>query len=504
MTTKKTATVDPRDPLVQKIQKANEIISATASKGLLPYLNQIRIDSRPEPKYFRDAADSWQWLLAKMLAPAVEFSVGMNPGYTGPRNFAFILPKGSDKTTLIGRCCNWMLAYSRRPSLVGVGASGDRDQAALLLEAMRKEALLNPWLDERLYFSNYVVKGNRTNAKLEVISADAKTSHGKRPDWVVIDEVTWWKDDKNSEELFTSLNGAREKNPNCIIILISNAGLMYSWQWNHIQKAKKSPLWRVYESPPGVHLASWMSESAIAALRDELPPMSAARMLDNFWIDPAESSGFITRREVTECAELGRQMGLTVKYAGDPKKVYLASIDYGAVKDRCVMCVIHQDGDLFVVDRMDVFQGSKAQRVPIASVQSWLNEIRGNFNLAGVVVDPYQMEQFIQENERFLPVVRFEPRGGKSNYHLYQALRSSLVNKKVTWYDGCGTVLVKGKPHTIVDEISELIVRQAGFGYRIDHLSGRHDDRSVCLGMALVEALKKPLKRDVFFGDNWF
>jgi len=177
------------------------------------------------------------------------------------------------------------------------------------------------------------------------------------------------------------------------------------------------------------------------------------------------------------------------------------SIDYGPVRDRTVLAVMHRDPQTLIthLDRMDVLQGSKGKRVPIEHIEQWIDHQRRCFNVAALVVDPYQLESTIQKYERLLPVERFEARGGKSNYEMAQALRHAVIHKQVSWPASAGVITDKnGTPHTLSDELAELIVRQFAYGYRIDHLPGLHDDRVVTLGMGLLCLIRRSPRRDLW------
>jgi hypothetical protein len=88
----------------------------------------------------------------------------------------------------------------------------------------------------------------------------------------------------------------------------------------------------------------------------------------------------------------------------------------------------------------------------------------------------------------------FEARGGKANYALASNLRALLVNTQLAWYPGCGQLQVKGQPHTLTHELKELVLKQMAYGYRVDHTSGKHDDRCVALGMAALHAVQAKKK----------
>jgi len=469
------------------------------------------IDSRPDAKKYVELAEPWQWMLMDMVTPAIESVSGIPAArnYKGPRNFWLTLPRGHDKTSSIGRLMSWLLAFSPR-TISAVCAAADRDQASILAEFMQKEAQLNPWLYKRLSFQNYVVKSTwralHTNT-LKVLAADAFGTFGLTNEVVVCDELTHW----GSRDLWDVLQSGRNKRPDSIFIVITNAGIIGSWQWEALQAVKQlektTGSWKTYEAPGP--LASWQSGKNLEEQKAILPPMLARRVLLNEWIDPSEDCGFVTRLQAQKCENIGRELALKKNDKGSEGVRYYAGIDYGPVKDRTVCTVIHQREDgLIVVDKMDVWQGSRQSRVKIEAVEEWIEDVRKSFPNTLFVIDPYQMEGTIQKYEGLCRIERFEARGGKSNYEMAQALRQTIINEKIAWYSGAGdlTSMVNGnlKIHTLVDEFAELITKVVGFGYRMDHLPSGHDDRCVSLGMAVHRLLNTKVLRKLEIHEAYF
>jgi len=507
-----------RADLISKIEKRHKVVDQIASTGLLPYLNQLVIDVDPQPRLFRDVADPWQWSLRQKYCTAIENVCGIkwapdfvpvvgeiNKGkYLGPRNYWFTMPRGHSKTTMLAEDLNWVLAYSKRP-LVMYAAAADKDQAGLLLEAMQKEAQLNPWLAKRLNFRSYHVTGT-SGSKLTVVSSDAASSFGQRPDLVVLDELTHWA----KRDLWDVINSGLEKRRSSVLLVITNAGILGSWQHSIVKRAKTSPNWFVYEVPTFTHLASWMSKEAIAERRKDLLPQMARRVYDNAWLDPSESCGWVSRAEAQACEDLGAELNLRPRKFGKPEYQYFGAVDYGPSRDRTAMVLMHREpcdgpgGERIIIDRLDVLQGKKTKHVPIADVEAWLDEVRKDFNIALMTFDQYQLEGTIQRYSRLMPVEVFTYRGGKTNFELAQTLRNYVVDQRIVWPPGIGDVLFDGKIHTLVDEFTEVSIKEqaTGGGYRITNPPGTHDDRVVTIGMALLGLLKSNPKRDLWLPEN--
>lgn len=490
--------------LIERIERQHALAHHMSARSAFDYLQHVVIDTRPQSQPFRLVAEPWQWDIAKMVIPIIESVAGVRSDYSGPRCLWLTLPKGHDKTSFIGRMCNWLLAYSKLP-VTAYCAAADKEQAGGLKEAMQSEARLNPWLEKRLDFQTYEARGTTTNSRLKILAADAHTTHGIRSSLFICDEVTHWP----KRDLWDALYTGFTKVPGAGWIVITNAGILNSWQHEQMLSAKLSPHWHVFEAAG--RMASWMNEAIVEEQSRTLPRSVAARYFTNRWIDPSEDKGYVFRHEAQACEDLGVEMNLTVKEIGDPTKQYVAAVDYGPKKDRTCLCVVHRKGDVAVIDRMDVWQGSSDNHVSLERVEQWLRDVNKNFNLSVAVIDQYQMEAVLQSIRGVVPFEVFRPRGAAGNYQLAENLRSLVVNRKLAWPKGCGDVMVTDrrtghtKTHTLVDEFAEVSIKTTtGFGYRLINIGNTQDDRVVSLGMAVLQLMQTIPKRDVMVGEHWW
>lgn len=486
-----------------KIAEAYRLAESASLTGLIPYLQHLTIDCRPEPRPAREVYEPWQWGLASKAAPLFEHVAGINHSYAGPYNLWLGMPKGHSKTTFIAQCVNHTLAFSKR-SWRGYCFAEDRDQAGLLLEAMLGEARLNPWLKKRLTFKNWDITG-ANNAHMTIEPADAASSQGIRPDIVVADEVCNWSDEGVWKSIVSGIRKRSTATSGAAFIVLTNAGIKHTWQWKAREIARQSPRWFWYEAP--YRLASWMDEAAIRDDRALLPPGMAARLFDNRWMDPGEECGFVTRQEAEACALLGRQRGLVVQDEGRLGKHYFGALDFGSVKDYCVMGICHREVINNVteihLDRLDVLRGSRLNPVLVAAVRNWLDTYRKKFHFEQIVVDTHQLQEVYEDYSQLLPMIAWKARGGQENYNMAQVLRSLIVNKQILWPHGCGDIVLNNRPHTFVDELAELIIQPYanGTSYRVNHLPSKHDDRTVCTMMMVTAAVQSERMRHLYTGD---
>lgn len=449
------------------VKKIYALHGALSRHSLRYYLDHVVINSSPDPAAWGNVREPWQDSILYAKIPMFEALAGLNPGYVGPWSFCDILPRGHDKSSLEGRLATWLLLASRR-TIHGYFLAADRDQGALILQAMRDEARLNPWVDEQLAFSRGKVEGPA--GFFEVLPADAGGAFGLRGNVYICDEWTNWRKPV-SHEMWKAVLSGREKVQPTILGILSNAGFFGTWQekvWRDIQT---DPDFVVYEAPGP--LASWMDAARIARLRSKLgSPAEARRVFNNEWINAGEDHDYLTAAEARACIDPDLFYRLR---RPDRNAPCVASIDYAPKKDRTVCLVGHarEDGTA-IVDRMDVMQ-----TVPPSAVLDWVKDVAPRFEPDEWVIDPYQMLGVIEEMRNLrLPVHEYTSRGGAGNFEIAQVLRASVANRRVLWYPGCGLELE--------DELAKLVTKKRPYGFRIDHTSTGHDDQAVALGMFLV------------------
>jgi hypothetical protein len=458
-----------------KLQVAQALADAMATDGLDGFLRWWVIDSAP-PQRFADVCRPFQIDRMRKISGALEQVAGIRD-YTGPRAFWNIASRGYDKSGSIARMVAWAVSYSRFPMEIVV-AAGDQDQASILYDAAKRECELNPWIRGRIRFKTKKIEGIRSGSVVKILTADAPSSYGLRPDLIICDELTWWE----KRDLWDAIFTARQKRPKCVMVVISNAGMLRTWQHDLYMGAKGDPSWVVWETDPRTN-PTWMNREAIEQDAKLLPKSVAKRLYYNQWIDPSEEAGYLLRSEISACL----RQGMEAHKEQQEGCTYALSIDYGPRKDRTCLSVLHQDRDaLFYIDECKVIQGTYDNPVRIAEVENWIENKLEAFPQAGLIVDPYQLEGTIQRFGDRCSVTRYQARGPVGNYHMAELLRTSVLGQRLLWPPGIGA-----HPNRVEDDFAEelcnLIIKQLPSGkYRFDHESGMHDDRAVAVGMALL------------------
>ncbi len=446
-----------------------------AQEGLDGFLRWWTIDSVP-PDRFISKMRPFQLERMRRIAGPIEQVAGIR-AFDGPRACWNICARGYDKTGSISRTVLWLVAYSKNPVEIVV-AAGDQDQASILYDAAKRELELNPWAQPRVKFKTKRIEGTISGSVVKILTADAPSSYGLRPDLIVCDELTTWP----TRELWDALFTARNKRPKSSLVIISNAGVLRTWQHDLFLHTQADPTWSVWSTDPRAN-PTWMDQAQIDRDCRLLPRAVAKRLYANQWVDPSEEAGYLLRAEIEACL----RQGLEPHTSPQPMSNYAIGIDYGPRRDRTVLSLLHQDADGVVyVDECRVLQGSHERPVAIADVEAWLSEKLHTFPNAGVIVDPYQLEGTIQRFSDRYSVARYQARGPVGNYHMAELLRTAVLSQRLLWVPGTGQ-----HPGLADDdftsELSNLIIKQLPSGkYRFDHESGCHDDRACAVGMALL------------------
>lgn len=395
-------------------------------------------------------------------------------------------PRGHSKTSDTAVQIAWILIAARQ-AVTGLAAAADREQANLIHRAVQRLAETNEELCRDLKFIEHEVKNRVTGSRLEVISSDVQSSYGALPDFVVCDELCHW----SYPDLWHSLLSSAAKRPNCVLTVLTNAGIGRGWQWQVREHARSSSSWH-FSSLQGPQ-APWITEDWLAEQRALLPPPVFERLWMNSW---QHSDGeFITLAEAEKC----RDTALHYQAIGHPEALYVAAIDYAEKLDFTVGCVCHQEGDVIVVDRMDVVRPTPTRPTSVQWVEDWIHEIAQSFPRVRFVLDEHQLLHTIQRLGSRYELKRFDFGAGIGNHKLTMNLRQLLLHRQVRWYSGCGSVESPHGRDDLETELASLLLKETQQGrVRLDHHRDglHHDDRAFTLGVAALELCEqKPIDR---------
>lgn len=388
----------------------------------------------------------------------------------GPRWHFQTRGRGGSKTTDGGLVALGLLLSEAPPMSRSYAIAADQDQGALLLDVMRGLVSRTPGLADAVRVEARRVLVIETGASLEVLSADGPSTFGLLPWMVFADELSAWPTTPNAKQVWEAIVSAIPKVPNARLIVLSSAGAPSHWSFKVLERARTSETWRASEQAGPT---PWLEPALLAELASVLPPSAYARLVLNEWTEPED--------RLTTADDLRACVSHTGPLPPMPGVRYVASLDMAYVNDRAVASLCHRDGDRVVLDRMEVWQGSRRQPVSEATVEAWLVETSRAYGRPRLVLDPWQtkgMAQRLRANGLHVEEFTFSASSvGRLALTLYRLLRAHT--------------LALPDDEDLLDELGAVRLRETAPGvYRLDHDSDRHDDRAVAIALcahALVE-----------------
>ena len=477
----------------------------------------LAIDTDAGPRSLGAILDGWQRADFLALDPGWRQVAGI-PGPSGPLRGWLERPRGHSKTADVAAMVSWVLFASRR-RLAGVVAAGDADQARLLRDAVDRLCRGNPWLGSLLDVQRERIVNKHTGSELTVLTADAPTSYGLTPDFIVCDELTHWP----RRELWDSLLSAPAKRSSCLLLVIGNAGFVDSWQWGTREGVRTDPAW--YFSRLDGPQASWITAERLAEQRRLLPAIAFARVWLNEWssgsgdaLDPADIEGAVTlagpahEREQGWAYVAGLDLGLTrdatalcvvAKHVGFVERrtvempaltgVAAALADCGLVETRLTssdeVSYISGNGRCKLVDLLirrpeSGNTGSRARAVDLAAVEAAILDVHARLGLSLVACDPWQAALLIQRLQSRGVPMEAVPFSGPNLSAMASATLDAFTQRTLELYDD-PALLADLRALRIVERTQGIRLESP----RVSAGSGtRHGDAATALSLALHAA----------------
>jgi hypothetical protein len=383
------------------------------------------------------------------------------------------MPKKHGKSTLASGIGVWF-CFAGEPHGEVIIAANNLDQASLIIyEKIRQAFKLNPNLLASAKLLKTGIEMRGTGTVCRPIAHKYQTAAGVNPTLVLFDELWGFEGREFYDELTTS---PARKNP--LGLIVTYAGydkdsLLYS-----LYKAGKAGL-----DPKMFYLwfhdtkASWITQEYLDTQKRRLPPNSYARFHENRWA--AAEGSFVTEQDI----ERLHAVPWAVQYMPDanrPLLDYIVSCDAGLSHDRTARCVGHYDpadGRVYV-DNLRYWEGTKTTHIDMGVVESDLKDMGSRFRSNKMVIDPWQMEYVMQ---RLKPYYTVEPFNFNADMmFMSQTLITMLRN---------GTLVCYTEPQ-LDKELREIIAKQTGQGWRIEHVRGKRNDLVIAVGMMAVAAIR--------------
>lgn len=288
------------------------------------YRDSLLIDTDDGPARLNSVLDDWQKRDFEAIDPALRRVVGHD--VEAVQRAYLERGRGHSKTTDIAVSASWMLFSSRR-KLSGVCCAADKDQAALIRDAIDRLLRLNPWLANILEVQATRVINKHTGSELAILSSDSASSYGLLIDFAIVDELTHW----SKRDLWDSIFSAAAKRKHCLLMVIANSGFSDSWQWKLREAIRTDPSWYFHRLDGPV--ASWITDDRLEEQKRLLPPKVFARLWLNQW---ADGMG-----DALELSDIESAFTLA-KQSNGPQKgfAYVAGLDLGLARDHSALVVV--------------------------------------------------------------------------------------------------------------------------------------------------------------------
>jgi hypothetical protein len=224
-----------------------------------------------------------------------------------------------------------------------------------------------------------------------------------------------------------------------------------------------------------------MDKQRLAGEKRRLPESSYRRLFENEWATSEDR--LASEDDLAACVVLNGPL--------DPKPGvrYVIGVDVGLRDDRPVCAVCHAepiegtDRRRVVLDRMQVWQGSRLRAVQLRHVEEWLQETSRRYNKARIRFDPYQAIGSMQRLKRAGVRVEEFTFSAASVGRIATTLLQLIRERELALPDD----------EELLDELRNVHLRESSPGvFRLDHDRGQHDDRAVALALAATALIERP------------
>jgi hypothetical protein len=420
-----------------------------------------------------DSGARWGERAVPVLRRDAEALLALDP----PRRHWIGRSRGYSKTDDLAAITVAVLLEQLRPGAEALAVAADRDQAAIIVRRMRWIAQRTPELSGAIEVGAYSVQ-TRSGVRFECLSADAASSWGRTPAWVVIDELAQHPETPNARLLFESVTTAAVKVPGARLSVITTAGSPSHWSRAVYEHAVADLTWRVSE----VHgPAPWLDPAEVEAERRRLPESSYQRLFENRWAGTEDT--LLAFEDVEACAHLPGPL--------DPEQgvAYVVGVDLAVRHDRAAVAVCHSEpigegADLRVVcDHLDVFEPGRKRDIDLSAVEGCVEARARAYNRASVIFDVAMGYQMVQRLRAAALIVHEHTFTASSNS------RRALVLLELVR----GHRLALPDDPELVRELAALRLIERGPGlYRLDHDANKHDDMATSIGLAAHHLVEQP------------
>lgn len=378
-------------------------------------------------------------------------------------------PRGGSKTTDGGFGGTELLLHAP-PGSRSYCFGADRDQAALILDVLAGVIRRGGKpLGDVFEVQAWKITVRATGASLEAFAADAFGAWGLRPYFVFVDELAQWPGTRAARRLWEAIATSLPKTGGRMIVA-TTAGDPAHWSARVREHALGDEMWRVSET----HGApAWMDPELVAEQRRRLPESSFRRLFLNEWVSGEDR--LVSEEDLAACVVLDGAQD------PEPGRRYVLGLDVGLKRDRTAACVCHLRDGVVTLDRIETWEGTRLRPVSLSDLEEWIVMAASAYG-AHVVVDPWQAAMLVERLRRRGVRIDEFPFTAQSVGRIASTLYQLLHERALRLPDDEG----------LLDELRNVRLRETSPGVlRLDHDSGRHDDRAVALALATFRLVEK-------------
>lgn len=391
----------------------------------------------------------------------------LEPG-DGPAFNWLSRPKGGSKSTDVGGLVTAWLVEQAPALSVAYVVSADLDQSNRLLDRIRGIVHRTPALKQVLKVEARRIVHVGSGARVEALPADVAGSEGLLTPLIVLEELPNWQGSRAAKGMLTAALSSLPKWPGARLVVIGHAGDPAHFSYKLLQHARVSVEWRVNEIAGPL---PWMSGAALAEQQALLLPSEFARRHLNVWTAGEDRLSDVD--DLRACAVLDGPAEHNGRHS------YVVAVDLGVKNDRTVAVVAHAEtlaaGSVVFVDRIAVWAPQRGLPVDLDEVEAWIAAAAASYH-APVVYDPWQAVGMAQRLSKSGAATIEFAFSAQSVARLALTLHGLIKSRQLR---------IPADDAELFDELANVRLRESSPGvYRMDHDSGRHDDRAIALALA--------------------
>jgi hypothetical protein len=377
--------------------------------------------------------------------------------------------KGGSKDTDCAVMLLWLLAFGRRPLACQVGAV-DQTQAAEVRKAAQDLLRLNGWLADAVQIQSWALLNPRTEARCEIVASDVASSHGARPDLLVLNELSHL----TKQDFALNLLDNASKVPSGVVVIASNAGFQPSWQFTMREEARASRRWyfsHVTEPAP------WLDPAEVDEARRRGSNNRFRRLWGGEWVP---RSGDLLDGETIRAA-----LTLRGPPQPEPGMVFFGGIDLSVSKHHTAVCVVGRDRSRRLrLMRLYSWEPVAGLKVDLRDVREAVLDADALFRPLWVA-DGYQMQLMAQDLRIGGVRIELDSGGAAGQKERASAVLETFNSRLIDLWDDA----------KLVGDLASLALVEGESGCRLqapETRAGGHADRAMALAYALQASRRHP------------